>query len=233
MSAPTAAPLQTEPRLLLGGEPRVQLLPPTVAAREKVRGAQRMVVLLVVAAVAVAGAMYGLGVYLSASAQAGLESEQGVTQDILKQQANYKAGADAADMVQQLQQAQQVATSLEVDWAPILRTFQASLPAGASMANVTVENQAPWEQALVPEGALRTPRIAVVSLVIASPGPIDVSTMAAAMSDIQGRADVKAQSVQVTGGAWRTTIDLTLDSDALSGRFPASGAAASSEGTSK
>jgi hypothetical protein len=177
--------------------------------------------------------MYGLGVYLSASAQSGLESEQSVTQDILKQQANFTAGADAADMVQQIKQAQQVATSLEIDWAPIMRTFQASLPSGASLGAVTVENQAPWDQALAPEGTLRTPRIAVVSLVVASPGPIDVSRMAAAMSDIPGRADVKAQSVQVNGSEWKTTIDLTLDSGALSDRYPAPGAAASSEGSTK
>jgi hypothetical protein len=234
MSAGTAAPQgQGEPRLLLGGEPRVQLLPPTVAAREKVRGAQRMVVLLVIAAIAIAGAMYGFGLYLSASAQNALTSEQAQTQVILKQQATYKEGADAAGMVAQLQQAQQVATSLEIDWAPILRTFQASLPAGASMASVTIDNQAPWAGALAPEGVMRTPRIAVVSLVIASPGPIDVTRMTAAMSDIPGRADVKAQSVQVDGAEWKTTIDLTLDSDALSGRYPSSKAAESSEGDSK
>lgn len=219
--------------LALGGEPRAQLLPPTVAARDKVRGAQRMVVLLVVAALAVTAAMYGFGVYLSASAQSALTSEQAQTQVILRQQATYKAGADAADMVAQLRQAQQVATSLEIGWAPILRTIESSLPSGASMASVTVTSQAPWEVSLTSEGPLRTPRIAVVSLVIASPGPLDVTRMTAAMSAIPGRADVKAQSVQVNTDVWSTTIALTLDSDALAHRYPSPAPTASSEGDSK
>jgi hypothetical protein len=75
--------------LVLAGEPRVQLLPPSVQAREKVRSAQRLVVLALVAGVAVAAAMYGFGVVTAGSAQAALASAQSETQTVISAQAKY------------------------------------------------------------------------------------------------------------------------------------------------
>ena len=54
--------------LLLGGAPRVSLLPPEAAQREKARGARRLSILLLVLVIVLVGAGYGYAFSLNSTA---------------------------------------------------------------------------------------------------------------------------------------------------------------------
>ncbi|GAA2078661.1 hypothetical protein GCM10009840_12120 [Pseudolysinimonas kribbensis] len=205
--------------LVLAGEPRVQLLPPSVQAREKVRSAQRLVVLALVAGVAVAAAMYGFGVVTAGSAQAALASAQSETQTVISAQAKYHQATQIASTVSAIKQTQQVGTSLEVLWAPLIGRIGSGLPQGVSLSSVTATGQTPWGAALAPEGPLRAPRIAVLALVISSPAPPDIEAVTAMLRSLPGYADSTVQSSTAGDGGVETTISLTLGAGALSGRF--------------
>jgi len=213
-------------RLVLAGEPRVQLLPPSVLAREKVRSAQRLLLLAVVGALAIAAAAYGFGAFTAASAQAQLLAAQNQTQLVVAQQSKYQASAHVASTVTAIRQAQQVGTSLEVLWSPLLSQIRASLPEGTQLSGVTATGQTPWGAALSPEGPLRAPRIAVLSLVVSSPAAPDIAAITSALRALPGYADSAVQSTVATSdGTTTTTISLTLGAHALSGRFETPGGA--------
>lgn len=229
----SAAKTPARDHLVLAGEPRVQLLPPSVRAKERVRDAQRLLLVTVVGAVAVAAATYGFGVFSAATAQAALASAQNQTQLVVAQQAKYRAGADAASAVAAIQQTQRVGTSLEVLWAPLIRQIRGSLPAGTELTGVTATGQTPWGAALVPEGPLRAPRIASVSLVISSPSVPDMAAITAALRALPGYADSSVQSTVASSSGTSTTISLTLGSAALSGRFSGLASDAQGQGASR
>ncbi len=212
-------------RLVLAGEPRVQLLPPSVRVREKVRSAQRLLLLAIVGAVAVAAAMYGFGVFTAGSAQAELLTAQNDTQTVIAQQAKYQQGTQVASTVSAIQQTQQVGTSLEVLWAPLIQRIRSGLPQGVQLSAVTVTGQTPWGAPLNPEGPLRSPRVAVVSLVISSSSAPDIVAITSALKSLPGYADSVIQSTVAQGGSTSTTISLTLGAGALSGRYATPGAA--------
>ena len=206
-------------RLVLAGEPRVQLLPPSVRAREKVRSAQRLVLLAVVGGAAVAAAMYGFGVFTAGIAQSALVGAQNETQTVLAQQAKYQQGTQVAATVSAIQQTQQVGTSLEVLWAPMIEKIRSGLPQGDGLASFTATGQTPWGATLDPEGPLRAPRIAVVSVVISSPSAPDVAAITSVLKGLPGYADSAVQSTVASSGSTQTTISVTLGAGALSGRY--------------
>ena len=104
------------PGLVLSGDPRAQLLPPSVKEREKNRAARRLMGLLVVLAVVIAGASTGAGILLVSQAEARLADAQQRTLDLLAQQAEYAEGARVAGLVVATEQARTMVTANEIDW---------------------------------------------------------------------------------------------------------------------
>jgi hypothetical protein len=207
-------------RLVLAGEPRVQLLPPIVQEREKARAARRVLVMLVVLALLVAGAGYAFGTYRTAMARTQLADAQAKTQAILAEQGQYIEGTRVATQVAQSLETQKVTTSLEILWGPLLGDIRHMLPKGAVYDSYNVVVQTPWEIALAPMGALRTPHIAEVQIVVASKDPFDQRVLEAKLEALDGFSDVTVQSLaHDKERTYLTTISLTLTEFAVSGRY--------------
>jgi hypothetical protein len=208
-----------EPRLTLAGEPRVQLLPPIVQEREKARASRRTLVALVILSLVVVAAGYGLALFRAGSAQQALADARTETQEILAEQVTYAEGTRVATEVAQTQEAQRVVTSLEVLWGPVIDKVRRTLPAGAKLDSASVTGQAPWESALSPAGPLRYAHIGELVFVIKSDKPIDVVALAAKLAKIQGYADSTVISTLTDNDKIKTTVSLTLNEAALSGRY--------------
>ena len=221
MSAATATrPTTSGAKLTLGGEPRVQLLPPIVGQREKAKAARRMAVLLVLLSFVIAGGLFVFGLFRATTAQLGLEQANLDTQGLIAQQAQYRIATDVASAVAQAQEAQRVTTNYEIAWASLFRQIQGFLEPDTALMSIEVDNQAPWAESLTVEDVLRTPRIATLVLTVNSTSVSGPLLLNERLATIPGYADsVILSTVVGTDGVVTTKISLTLSTEAVSGRY--------------
>jgi uncharacterized membrane protein YidH (DUF202 family) len=143
--------------LVLGGVPRVHLLPKEVAERRKSLAIRRglltglgAAVVLVVIGVAVAS--FGL-----ATANSNQSSEQSKTALVLTQLSKFSAVTTVQGQVDDVKTTQPVATQGEILWAPYIASLQTTLPAGVSITAFVAKLDAPV--AAVPAGTATNPLI--------------------------------------------------------------------------
>lgn len=196
-SSKTAAPPTTTAveGLTVGGDPRVDLLPPEVrSARRDARTRRGFTwgVLAVFLVVVVASAT-AFGFNLMAQTQ--LFAAQARTNDLLAQQQKYVEVRTVQNQVDVAVAAQQVGDSTEVAWEPFIRAIGKAEPAGLKMKSITVDAASPiavFQQSTDP---LQGPRIATVTVVTLSDGFPDVPGWVAAVQKLTGVVDVSAGTV--------------------------------------
>jgi hypothetical protein len=206
--------------MILGAEPRVDLLPPEVHARVKMRATRRLLGLLVVLALVVVGGAY-LAVNLTAlAAQAQLAAAQNRTVELLTEQGKYAEAASATELVERALNDREVVLSNEVLWADLLDALRGVLPEGATIESATMTARAPWEEAMATQGPLRSPRVATINFVVKSPSLLDTPAIVRALSEIPGYADATPDVVVRNDTTFNTTITLNLNADIVHDRFP-------------
>lgn len=206
--------------IALGGEPRVNLLPPEVALRKKARGVRRGLVALVIAVLVLVAGGYAFATFRSIEAQGALATAQQRTQDLLTEQLKYIEVTAVTGNVQAVKDARTVGTSTEVLWNDYYIKIRDILPVGATLEAFTVNGRAPWEPEFLPAGPLRDPRAATVTFVLVTEAPIDYQAFTKKLAAIKGFSDV-SPDVLDQNGAYKATFTFNLTADALSGRFPA------------
>jgi hypothetical protein len=207
------------PGLVLAAEPRAQLLPPSVKEREKARTMRRRMVMLIVLALVVAAGGIAWGVLRAAQAQLALVAAQQQTDAILAQQGQYADAARLADLATKSKEAEQIVTSTEVQWEALFAELLRYVPEDTAITGVAFQGPAPWEPAFPPEGPLREPRLAVVTLELTGLDYAGAAQFVANIPPLYGFSDVKIDSTEFKDGRYITTVKLTLTQDAASGRF--------------
>ncbi len=208
------------PGLVLGGEPRVDLLPPEVHQNTKSKAGRRALGFLVVLSLlAVAGGYVAL-TFRAAVAQANLAASQAHTAELLEEQAQYFEASQAAALVSSTESARSVVTSTEVLWADVFDEISAVL-APSTFVSWTTQSQLPWELAMSVTGPLREPRVATATFTISSVAAFDATALFRRLDSLEGFADATVDLEEWTGTAFETTITINLGADALSGRFAA------------
>jgi Tfp pilus assembly protein PilN len=130
---------RTEPKLVVGGVPRVDLLPPEVHARRQDGRLNRMLVLVLVAAVVLSGGVV-LGAKLVADGSAAnLAGAQARTAQLLAQQRRYSTVSSTKSRLAATRAARATVAGHVIDWRGYLRSVSATLPAGVHVAAATVE----------------------------------------------------------------------------------------------
>jgi len=205
--------------LALGGEPRVFLLPPEAAQREKARGARRLSSLLLVLVIVLVGAGYGYAFSLNTAAQGALTEAQSQSAALVKQRTQYSKAITVAAKVSDVTQARALGASTEVLWADLMSAVRSSLPDGVLIESATMKARAPWEPELLPAGPLREPRVATLTFVISSPTILDATAIVRSLVNVPGFADATPDSVTEADGIYSTTVTLNVDKKALSNRF--------------
>jgi hypothetical protein len=217
--------------LHVAGEPRVQLLPPSVRLQEKARETRRMLVLLVLLALSVVAAGLTLGFFRQAQTAADLASAQERTAQILADQQQYAEASQLSGLVTTTEAAQKLLTAGEVDWAAVVGALRAYLPEGAVFQGAELVAPAPWEPALVPEGPLRASRVATVMLTLRSDDYSQAAAFVAAVQKAESVADVRIVSSAQDAGQYVTTVAITLNDSVLTTRFDDTDDADSAEGS--
>lgn len=203
----------------LGGEPRVFLLPPEAALREKARGMRRLSVLLLVLIIVVVGAGYGWAFFRNSSAQEALAASQAQSQSLVTQRQKYAKATTVASLVSGVAESKKLGASTEVLWADLIDAVRSSLPQGVAIQSATMKARAPWEPPLEPAGPLRQPRVATLSIVITSPTILDATAIVRSLVNVPGFADATPDSVTEASGTYSTTVTLNVNEKALSNRF--------------
>ena len=211
--------------LVVGGVPRVDLLPPEVKASRRAHATRRMLVygivgVAVVMALAIAGS-----VVLAGQAQSDLATAQAETQTLLSQQQKYIEVKRVQDQVKLVAAGQEVGASTEIQWKDYLDKVQATLPANVAIQGVTVESSTPlavFAQATVP---LQGPRVATVTFDVSSPTLPQLPQWLDSLSTLPGFADATPDSVTFdkSTNLYTAKITMHVGSKAFDGRYASKG----------
>ncbi|TAL42153.1 MAG: hypothetical protein EPN91_09075 [Salinibacterium sp.] len=205
--------------LVVGGEPRVSLLPPEINEKKQARLLRGRLIsaLFLVAAVTLAG--IGGAAFFALQSQAMLDEGNNETNDILLQQAKYSDAGRVASAVELAKAARAVGSSTEIDLADYLGRVRDTLPAGAKIATVDLDSGsplAPYSQATVP---LQKSRIATFTFTVQTTSLPDVQVLLNSLVTLPGFTDASPTSVGSSKGVYETAIVMHVNSDALAYRF--------------
>lgn len=210
----------------LGGEPRVQLLPPIVRERAKMRATRRLMVMIVILAAIAAGAATGLSFLAATQSEAALAAEQARTAQLLEEQARYSEGARVANLVGATEQAKTAVIANEVAWAELLDTLETHFPEGMRYYSLDLLAPPPWEPQALPAGDLRDDHViaATIGLTTGSSSYANAARFAESAYGLEqedGLADVVIQSIlwEPRIDSYVVTFSLTYTPDARVDRF--------------
>lgn len=210
-----------EDQLILGAEPRVDLLPPEVLKARAAKATRRRLGLGVLGAVVVVVLGVGATFALSVQAQVDLLTAQARTTELIIAQGEYSEVTKVQYHLDLARAAQQVGASTEIAWKPYLDQVQATLPASVSIDQVTIDSATPiavYEQATTP---LQGARMATISFSATSSVLPDVPAWLRSLATLPGFADALPGSVTLdeTTGIYTASITMHVNDAAFSGRF--------------
>lgn len=215
----TSAPIEG---LVIGGEPRVHLLPPHVLIHRRGKIVRRRLGFGVVAVVVLVAAGYGAVNLSLANSQSNLLAAQSETSSILQQQTKYgdvlKVKADASA----IQSSQKLATAQEILWAPFVASFESTVPSGASITALSVALDNPFG-GVAPgapvAGPLQGVHVATITGTLDMPQS-SISGWLNSLTTLKGFVDVTPSSVSASSaGMYTVSITMHVNKDDLSNRF--------------
>jgi hypothetical protein len=211
--------------LVIGGEPRVDLLPLEVRKERKAKVMRRRLGVGVVGVVIVMVLAAGGAMLLSVQAQLQLLVEQSRTAELLTEQGKYIEVRKVQEQVGLVQAAQQVGVSTEIDWKKYLEGVQATLPSSVTIDAVTVDSASPLAIYGQPTAPLQGSRVATVSFTAKSGTLPDVPTWLTALATLPGYADALPGSVNLDEATNTYTVNITMhvNDAAFSKRFATEG----------
>jgi hypothetical protein len=206
--------------LIVGGESRVDLLPPEVRYTRKAKVIHRrlgflvfLIVILMVGGIALVRAQ-------AIQAQTNLSIEEANTSSLLMQQRKYGEVQKVQNEIASIQAAQQVGTSTEINWEQYLTSVQATLPPNVTLDTVNIDSAtpfAPYTQATAP---LQGSRIATLSFTAKSSTLPEVPAWLNALTTLPGYADASPGSVtRNDSGTYSVNITMHINQAAFTHRF--------------
>lgn len=199
-----------EDALVVGGEPRVTLLPPEVLKRRKAKSMRRGLGFSVVGLLVLVLAGTAAATFVSGQAQLRLLAEQSHTDELLAEQTQYGEVRTAQAQVDLVKAAQQVGDSTEIDWKTYLQGVQATLPSGVVIKSVAVDSATPILLYAQATGPLQGARVATVEFTATSTVLPDVPAWLNGLATLPGFADALPGSVILDESTGTFTVDITM-----------------------
>lgn len=211
--------------LLIGGEPRVDLLPPEVRAQGSAKQTRRYLALGVVGVLVLTLGGVVLATFTAMQAQNDLQTEQARTQTILLQQQKYGEVRQVQTEVSLVEAGRKVGLSTEVDWKAYLLAVQKTLPSNVTIDTVTIDAATPLAVYAQPTSPLQGARVATLSFTAKSTTLPQVPTWLVGLAKLPGYADATPGSVthDDTTNVYTVNITMHINSTAFTNRFTAKG----------
>lgn len=207
-------------KLVIGGESRVELLPPEIARKAKSASTRRALAGLVVLAVVVVGGGYAAAIGTSLVSATKLAAVQQETQLLLAEQTKYAEVNTVETELKTAVAAQQLGASTEIDWRAYLESMRALLPVDTAITGFTIQSSTPLQPIAAPTVPLQGPRIAEIVFTATSPDLPKVGEWISRFGELKGFVDGIPGSITLdeTVG-YSATITLHINQDAYSNRF--------------
>lgn len=199
--------------LVVGGLPRVDLLPTEIRERERDKVVRRwMIIGAGLTALVVAG-IYGLASFVALQVQNELQLAQARTDDLLTRQLQYTDVRVVENELALSRAAARVGSSTEIDWTAYVAAATAALPAGGTITGVAVEGASPLETLTQPTVPLGAGRIATMQLTASFGGVPDYAAWLLSLADIPGSSEVMPGGLTLdeNGLVGIATVSLTRD----------------------
>ncbi|WP_105033360.1 hypothetical protein [Cryobacterium aureum] len=207
--------------LVIGGDQRVDLLPPEVRAERRGQQQRRRLTIGVVGVAVVVALLVGSASAIAHTAQLNLASEQARTATLLTEQGQYFAVRALQNQVTLTEAAQRVGASTEIDWKTYLDAVQNTLPRSVAITSVQVDSATPLAAYTQATAALQGSRVATVSFTATSTVLPDIPAWLTALGRLDGFADALPGSVALdqTTGSYTVTISMHINDSAFAHRF--------------
>lgn len=201
---------------VVGGLPRVSLLPPEIRNANRTALIRRGLIVSVAAAVGAAAAGVLLAGAVAGAANDRLTTANDRTQSMAAQIAKF---ADVSRLDQQIavgKAAALVGASTQIDWSAQYNDVVADMPSGYSVTSMAGDSAlvtAPYDQGGSP---LERPRVATIVLNVEAPNTTQLPIWLRRLRSIPAYADATASWTQGTGdasSAGAVTISLTVHLD--------------------
>ncbi|MEO8263758.1 MAG: hypothetical protein ABI566_14410 [Pseudolysinimonas sp.] len=205
--------------LVVGGQPRANLLPPEIILKRKqlkTRRALRFGVVLVAIGTAAACALtFGV----ASVAQVQFTLAQDTQAKLIQEQGTYSEVRDVQTTIATITAGQQVGASTEINWQSYLTKLQGTLPAGVSLQTVDIESGTPMQTFAQSDGPLQGARVASLTFTATSSTLPTIPDWLRAMAKLPGFVDATPGSVTVDEGVYSATVLMHINTDAFSLRF--------------
>ncbi|WFR67345.1 hypothetical protein P9139_01740 [Curtobacterium flaccumfaciens] len=223
---PSGQPRSTTGVLVIGGAPRVDLLPAEVHANRRQRGTVRRAWAGVVVVAVAVGIVAGWATMGRASAESELSSAQSETVALAQQQAQYRDVRSIEAGTTLLEAAQKVGGSTEVDWSATLQAVRSKLPAGVQITGIAVDSASATEPYAQSDDPLQGQRIATLTFDARSSALPSVPDWLTAVGGVTGFVDANANSVSRAddGSGYAVNMTIHLDEKAFDGKYAATDA---------
>jgi hypothetical protein len=206
--------------IVLGGTPRVDLLPAEVRRHQQNLRLRRKLGTAVVGAALIAATAFAGATVLDLQAEARLADERLRTDALLAEQADYAEVIDVNRQIVLIEAARSLGTSTEVLWQRILDEYRSALPDGATITSAALTGRAPWEPEPTPAGPLRSASVAEVAITAVTPAVPDATAWLRRIAELPTIADASLNTIASVDGDWTTTVTFNVNTDGLAGRFP-------------
>ena len=206
-------------RLIIGGIPRADLLPPEIKNEAKTRGQRRLIVGVVILVVAVVTAGYVGASFLAITASDQMVAANNRTNEILAEQSKYVAIRQFSDQVEIAEAARSVGVSTEIDWGTYLPEVTSRLSADATIDNFSVVSATPTVALPQDAGPFAEPSLAELSFTVSTTGFPDVATWLDSLTSIPGFVAAVPSTIALESGKYSVNFMVRIDQGAVSNRF--------------
>ena len=205
--------------IIVGGEPRIDLLPPEIKAAKQAGKSRRLLGTLVILVLVLCGGGYAFATSLAIQSQDRLVAEQARTEQLLQEQLQYAEARAAANQLAAAEDARLVASSTEILWREYLAAIQSTLPEGVVITAYTVDSISAYEVAPELTVPLQQARVATLSLTASSPGLVQIDQWLVALRALRGHADSTVTAITLQEGVYTANVTLNVNADAFEKRF--------------
>ena len=211
---------RSDQRLIVGGTPRAELLPPELKLEEKARAQRRMLIFVVFIVIIATAGVYAYSALVAETSRQRLATSNNYSSELLAEQAKYIEARQLAAQVTASEDARTVGMAQEIDWYEYFTEVEASLlKVGAVVSAFEVKAASPLTPASPPSAPLENPSIAAINFTATTLDYPTASAWLKAIEDLPGFAGAVITSIIQEGGGYTVTCKVLIDESAYSNRF--------------
>jgi hypothetical protein len=211
---------RSDQRIIVGGVPRAELLPPEIKLEEKGRAQRRLLGFVVVLVLAVMAGGYVLTVLVAETSKQRLATSSAYTDELLAKQAEFVKVRQLAAQVQASKDAATIGMATDIDWTDYLELVDATITqSGAIILSSTLNAETPIVPLALPTSSLEQPRVAEYVLVVTTPEYPIYSSWLDALAKLPAFADATITNIKLETTGYEATLTLHISSEAFTNRF--------------